>query len=96
MDGTNTNATRAATCANCFFHFAATTRARNGKPRTCTYCGIRPPTSSGRFPETFDCARCTYWTNADTQAQPFHYLAPPYPPMMAYPMQTDRGARHGV
>ena len=86
----------AATCRNCFFVFDATLRTRNGKERAALICGIRPPTSSNKFPETADCGRCAYWTDADTQAQPFHYLAPPYPPMMAYPMPTEKGVRRGL
>lgn len=92
MANTKPNTANAATCRTCFFVISATVRGRNGKERNATICGIRPPTASNKFPETFGCGRCAYWTNADTQAQPFRDCAPEYPPMVC-PTQTQ-GVSH--
>ncbi len=66
----------AMTCGNCFFHVRA--KAGQAKQPEEVKCTIRPPARIRQsLAQTYALARCPYWTDAETLAQPLRRLAPP-------------------
>ena len=61
-------------CSTCFHVFEPQT---DGKKAVSLKCALKPPTATktGR-PNTFPTARCTFWTDERTLAQPFRHLCP--------------------
>ncbi len=64
-------------CSTCFHVFEPQT---DGKKAVQLKCALKPPTATkaGR-PNTFPTARCTFWTDAVTLAQPYRHLCPGEP-----------------
>lgn len=65
----------AMTCGNCLFHVRANAEQEN-QPEAVK-CTIRAPVAGKYLAKMDATARCTYWTDAETLAQPLRHLAPP-------------------
>lgn len=64
-------------CSTCFHVFEPQTDGKKTVPLKCT---LRPPTASrAGWPTTVPGARCTFWTDERTLAQPFRHLCPGEP-----------------
>ena len=64
-------------CSTCFHVFEPPT---DGKKTVQLKCALKPPTATkaGR-PGTLPTARCSFWTDERTLAQPFRHLCPGEP-----------------